>query len=166
MRSHLVMAAGVVACATCACQNGLDAPAGAVDLDEPFFRCEVQPVLTKSCSTFKCHGDARRYFKIFARNRLRFGGGEEERNATMREVERGFNFESARAFVDADFPEESLLLLEPLDEAAGGYYHGGAVIYGRGDVFQSRDEADFVTLRDWIMGARAEPQCVEPGSDR
>ncbi len=148
------------------CRGDLGDERGLVALDEPFFACRVQPVLTKSCATFACHGDARRFFTVFARNRLRFGGDETERNAFLREEERAFNFESARTMVDPDRPEESLLLRKPLEVAAGGYYHVGAVEpFGGGDVFVNTDDPEYRVLVDWVMGATGDPSCVEPGSD-
>jgi hypothetical protein len=147
------------------CQRGLDAPRGLAGLDEPFFRCRVQPILTKSCSTLACHGDPARYYKIFGRNRLRLGGSEDERGATMKEVERTFNLTSSKAQVDRDNPAESMLLLKPLDVAAGGVYHGGATRYGQGDVFLTRDDADYAVLEQWVLGAvEADSGCIEPGS--
>jgi hypothetical protein len=147
------------------CQK-LDESAAFGRLDEAYFRCEVQPLITKSCSTFRCHGTADRYYYFFARNRLRLGGAEDQRGATMRDPERAFNYSASAAQVDSDDPAQSQLLLKPLDQAAGGYYHGGAVEYGLGDVYLSRDEDDFKTLQAWVMGASADPSCVEPGSDQ
>lgn len=147
------------------CQE-LDAPAATTPLDEAFFRCEVQPVLTKSCGAFACHGDAERYYTIFSRNRLRFGGGEEERNAQMREQERAFNYQATSAQVDPEQPDQSWLLLKPLDEQVGGYFHGGETQFGMGDVFTDPEDPDLETLREWVLGATAPSDCVEPGSNQ
>jgi len=154
----LALAAGCV-------QGGIEDPAPEPKVDEAYFRCKVQPVLTKSCAAFACHGDGQRYFRLYARNRLRDGGTEAERNALLRDSERAFNFASARAFVDAVQSDQSLLLLKPLDQVAGGYYHGGAAEFNKGDVYMSRDEADFKVLVAWINGQTEDPSCIEPGSD-
>ncbi|MCA9625618.1 MAG: hypothetical protein KDE53_19750 [Caldilineaceae bacterium] len=151
--------------ASAGCQSGLTDGAELASLDEAYFRCKVQPVVTKSCSMFVCHGDARRYYKVFGRNRLRYGLSEDERNATMTDVERRFDFDATRAQVDLEDPESSFLLLKPLDEAAGGYFHGGATEFGQGDVFLSREEQDFQTILAWVKGATEDPTCIEPGSD-
>jgi hypothetical protein len=148
------------------CQSGLEDPRPLPALDEAFFRCRAQPVLVKNCAAFACHGDARRYLRLFARNRLRLAGQEPERNALLRDEERASNFAAARAFVDPDAPEESLLLLKPLDQAIGGYYHGGATLFGKGDVFTSKDDPDYKVLLSWVQGAKEDPACVEPGSDQ
>jgi hypothetical protein len=147
------------------CSGDLTAEEPLVELDRAYFRCRVQPVLTKSCSALVCHGDPRRYFRVYARNRLRLGGSEAERNALLRDSESAFDFASARAYVDPNAPEESYLLLKPLDQRAGGLYHGGAEEFGQGDVFLDRDDPDFETLEAWIHGEKEDPACIEPGSD-
>ena len=147
------------------CQSGLDEARPLPALDEAFFRCNVQPVLTKNCGALVCHGDGRRFFRIFGRNRLRLGGTEAERNAPLRDEERRSNYDSARAFVEADEPHQSLLLMKPLDQRGGGYYHGGAVTFGKGDVFADEKDPDYRVLVDWIEGAKEDPSCVEPGSN-
>jgi hypothetical protein len=154
-----LVVAGIAGCAS------LDAPADAPALDEAFFRCHVQPVLTKNCAAFACHGDPRRSYVVFARNRLRLGGSEATRNAPLRDDERRYNLEAARAFVDADAREESLLLRKPLAASAGGYFHRGATDYGKGNVFRSAEDPEYRTLSDWISGAHEEDSCEEPGSD-
>lgn len=146
------------------CRADLSDPAPLPALDEPYFRCRVQPVLTRSCSAFACHGDGRRFFRVFARNRLRLGGTEAERNAFLRADERAYNFDSARAVVNAADPSQSLLLRKPLETTAGGYYHG-ATLRGTSDVFAGEDDPDFKVLSAWVHGEKEDPACVEPGSD-
>jgi hypothetical protein len=148
------------------CQAGLDDGLAPAQLDEPFFRCRVQPVLTQSCAAFACHGDGRRFFRVFARNRLRLGGTEADRNAFLNEGERGYNYASASALVVPGRPDESLLLRKPLDEGAGGYFHQGAHIFGGGDVFLDREDGDYQVIAQWIEGATEDPSCIEPGSDQ
>jgi hypothetical protein len=148
-----------------ACQKDLDAPLEPAELDRPFFDCRVQPVLTKYCAALACHGDSKRYFKLFARNRLRIAGDEPERNVFMRAEERQHNYDAARAFVDRAAPDRSLLLMKPLDEAAGGAFHVGANLYKAGDVFAGTDDPDYQVLAQWIAGATEAPTCQEPGSN-
>lgn len=147
------------------CQAGLEDGLAPAPLDEPFFRCRVQPVLTQSCAAFACHGDARRFLRVFARNRLRLGGTEADRNAFLSEGERGHNYAAASALVVPGRPDESLLLRKPLDERAGGYFHQGAHIFGGGDVFLDREDSDYQVIAQWIEGATEDPSCIEPGSD-
>jgi hypothetical protein len=148
------------------CRGDLGDEAGQLALDEPYFRCRVQPVLTKSCAAFACHGSSERFFTVFARGRLRLGGDESERAAFLRDSERAFNFASAAAMVDVEVPERSLLLLKPLEPSAGGYYHVGADLFGGADVFASADDPDYRVLREWVLGATDDAACLEPGSDR
>ena len=148
------------------CQSGLADPKPLASLDEPYFRCKVQPILTQSCAAFACHGDARRYFNVFARNRLRAQGLEKDRNAPLSPLERAANFEAARAFVDPGAPESSWLLEKPLETAAGGYFHRGAQLYGGANVFADRSDPEFQVLLAWTQGKTEDPTCVEPGSDQ
>jgi hypothetical protein len=147
------------------CQS-FDQPRVLDALDEPYFRCRVQPVMAKSCATFACHGDGRRFYRVYARNRLRLGGDETTRNAQLSAEERAANFESAVALIDVEAPLQSFLVLKPLELAAGGYYHRGAVIFGQGNVFNDRSDPDFQTLVNWVGGAKENASCVEPGSDQ
>lgn len=147
------------------CQPGLHDARKLAALDAPYFRCRVQPLLTKSCAAFACHGDGRRFLRLYARNRLRLGGDETTRNARTSDAEYAANFDGARALVDTNDPLGSFLLLKPLESAAGGLYHRGALIFGGGNVFTTRDDPDFQTLAAWVGGATEEPTCVEPGSD-
>lgn len=154
----------LLATAISACSGDLVKSDPLPELDAAYFRCRVQPVLAKDCGQLACHGDARRYLKVYSRNRLRDGGTEAERNAAFRDAERAANFANARAFTDVRSPAKSLLLLKPLDEAAGGYFHRGAEIFGGGDVFASTEDPDYQVLLQWIDGATEDPACVEPGS--
>lgn len=163
MRAPLLGLAALAAAAGCMAE--LDEEAPRASLDEAYFRCRVQPVLTKSCSAFLCHGDPERFFRVYARNRLRLGGTEATRNRALEGAERAFNFASALGFVDTADPASSLLLMKPLDQLGGGYYHGGATEFGQGDVFMSRTDPDFKILASWLNGEKEDPACVEPGSD-
>ena len=148
-------------------------------LDEAYFRCKVQPILTKSCAAYACHGSSVRYFKLFGRNRLRLGGSIAKLNAPMTAGERSWNYDAARAMVNTASPDDSYLLLKPLDASAGGlvlggsaqiekggYYHGGETFFAKGNVFLTRTDPDFIVLDKWAHGEKAEDQaCIEPGSE-
>lgn len=133
-------------------------------LDEAFFRCRVQPILTQNCSMMACHGDGARPFVVFARNRLRLGGTERDRNVFTTEAERTWNFRAAAAFVDPEHLDESPLLMKPLAEEAGGWFHGATQLEGGLDVFDARD-GGWMVMSDWVHGATEAPDCIEPGSD-
>lgn len=168
MRSTLGVLLVVPAALISSCLADPNAARTEADLDEAYFRCEVQPVLTRSCGMFACHGNARRFFVLFGRNRLRLGiASEAERGSTLTDLERQRNFEAARAMVVVGHPEQSPLLMKPLDPAAGGWYHvGGDVPFHGGDPFTTVDDPDYRTLEAWVMGATEDPACIEPGSDR
>ncbi|HVK86078.1 MAG TPA: hypothetical protein VM513_18280 [Kofleriaceae bacterium] len=147
------------------CTADLDAPRTPAELDRVYFDCKVQPVLAMYCGQLACHGDPARYFRVYSRNRLRDGGDETQRNVFMRDTERAHNYEAARAFVDLERPEASLLLRKPLEQAAGGAFHRGATLYGGGNVFRDTADPDYQTIARWINGATEDPTtCIEPGS--
>jgi hypothetical protein len=164
MKAWLLPPLAAIACA-CACTTpGLEDTRALAQPDAAYFRCKVQPVLAKSCAAFACHGDARRFFRVFARNRLRSSGTEAGRNALLRPEELQSNFDAARAFIDGGDADHSLLLMKPLDARAGGWFHRGSEIFGQGNVYLSTDEPDYQVLSAWVHGAQGDPTCVEPGS--
>jgi hypothetical protein len=149
-----------------ACESGLTDKAPLPTLDEAYFRCNVQPILTQNCAMLACHGTPDRYFRLYARNRLRYGiAGEEERGVKLNEGEAKHNFDATRAYVDLAHPEESMLLRKPLESDAGGFYHG-ATLFGKSNIFPDTKWAEYKTILDWIKGAKEDPACIEPGSDQ
>lgn len=165
LRALLGAAATLVGAQTLGCQD-LTATAPLPELDKPYFDCKVQPVLTKSCAMLACHGTEKRYFQVFARNRMRFGLPESQRNDFMLDEERAINFEMARGFVDRGSPETSWLLLKPLEMSAGGYFHGGEELLKRGNVFHDLEDPDYKVLAAWVNGEKEDPACKEIGADQ
>lgn len=161
-----VLASMVVSGALVACQD-LSGPAPDPEpgLDEAFFRCRVQPILTKNCSMLACHGDGARVYTTFARSRLRLGGDERGRNAFLSDAERAWNYRAAAAMIDRERPDESPLVMKPLAVSAGGWFHGATRLEGGLDVFDSREDGEWRVLSEWAHGATDDPACVEPGSD-
>jgi hypothetical protein len=157
----------IVAFGAARCVPGLTDAAPLPALDEPYFRCHVQPVLTKNCATYACHGSSDRAFRVYARNRLRFGISDiSQINAPLSDEERALNLEAARAFVDVGAAAQSFLLKKPLETSAGGYYHG-ATRLGTSNVFSSVKDAEYQILASWVNGAvEANSQCIEPGSNQ
>jgi hypothetical protein len=166
IRGGLGVVAAMISLALPACQSGLtdDAPLPK-ELDEAYFRCNVQPVLTKSCSMFACHGTPDRYFRLYGRNRLRYGiADESKRNSFLNAAERKLNYDAARAYIDLNVVDNSLLLKKPLEQDAGGYYHGATKL-GTSNVFAHIDDTEYKILVKWASGEKAkDPQCIEPGS--
>ena len=147
------------------CHDDLTADAEPPALDEAYFRCRVQPLVTKSCSMFACHGDEDRYLVVYGRNRLRMSSDESERNSFLTDDERAANYAAVRAYTDPERPEHSYLLKKALAEEAGGFWHGGATTYGHGDVYLDTEDLDYLVLAAWIAGEEEDPGCEEPGSN-
>lgn len=180
MKARLTFVLGALALAACADNPPppcVDIPpqdlAACVDnppqalpaLDVAFHRCRVQPVVDARCSMLACHGDVRRPFHTFTRNRMRLVGSNEQRNLALSPEELQLNLDSALGFVSPEAPDESWLLLKPLDADAGGYFHQGKELYAAGDVFLDAEDPDYVTLREWIAGGTEDPACVYPGTE-
>ena len=145
------------------CFGCVDNPTWSPELDPAFHRCEVQPVFDHSCSTLACHGDAKRPFHVFTRNRLRLTGDMTDLNQLLTEAEIVANYDNARGFA-ADRPEESWLLLKPLEQGAGGYFHVGKERFEGPDVWTSRDDPGYQRVLAWLRGDKADPECIAPGS--
>jgi hypothetical protein len=164
----LLLCAAPAVVALGGCEKGLTDAAPLPELDEAYFRCHVQPILSKNCATFACHGTPERYYRLYARNRLRYGiAGEHERNSLLRPEERKHNYDATRAFVDVDEAEGSLILRKPLESDAGGLYHGATKI-GMSNVWPDMTVTEYKTVYKWIKGEKElDPKCGcncnEPG---
>lgn len=137
------------------------------ELDFAFFRCEVQPVLVKQCATPACHGNGKRFFRLYARNRLRFETSPLDVNQPLHEVEVRANYDASRAMLDSlDSPRQSMMLRKPLESSVGGYYHGATRVFRGGgpNVFASPDDPGFQKLLLWSQGTAGDPNCTDPGS--
>jgi hypothetical protein len=102
--------------------DAVDADAPGLDTFEPINRYLVQ-----SCGAGSCHGSAHADFYLTC------GDSDAQRKS---------NYLMTRAFV-TDPPDDSELLVRTLDPSSGGLWHVGGVF------FASRDDADYVTVRDW-----------------
>jgi hypothetical protein len=162
---RLVLLSSVLLLGACA-QGGLSEPAAQVALDQPYFRCKVQPVLVAKCSFLACHGDPGRPYRLFARQQLRKGVAPKDRGIALTEAETQANYDATLAFALRGLGEreDPLLLSKPLDEDTGGLFHRGREMYRGPDVFSSRDDADYKTLASWMDGAKADPGCPDPGN--
>ncbi len=157
----LAAAAAVGCVSLVGCAQKLDAKGVPAGVDPIYFECKVQPILTKSCSMFLCHGSGDRYLRIYARNRLRYGGDEDTRNSPLTPDELHRNYLAARAMVAFGHPEKSLLVMKPLDQKIGGYFHRGATLFGKGNVFTDAKDPDYAVLQKWVKGTswQDDPQC-------
>lgn len=161
MRSLVCLGLFAVALSACVENEPQDLP----NLDAPYYRCNVQPIVDNKCSMLACHGDIRRPFHSFTRNRMRLVGTNVQRNLPLSEDELALNMRNALGFVDVDLPRESWLILKPLDADSGGYFHRGREIYMGDDVFSDAEDPDYQTLLTWITGGIADPNCVYAGTE-
>ena len=158
MRAFAFWAFALVVCAAC-----VDNPPFDVEVDEAFFRCRVEPVLDRSCSALACHGDARRPFHVFTRNRLRLRSADERLDRPLTSAEVAANYDNARFFL-AEAAEDSWLLKKPLAQDAGGWFHLGAHLYGDEDIWIATDDPEYQTVLDWARGASEDPSCTYAGT--
>jgi len=91
----------------------------------------VDQYLVSACGAGSCHGMPTADFALTCGNT---------------DTQRRANYLMARAFV-ADPPDDSELLSRPLEPTGGGQYHSGGVF------FSDRQNADYVTVRDWAAQA-------------
>jgi hypothetical protein len=142
---------------------GLDNPAVAPpEVDEAYFRCAVEPVLVRECSSPACHGYSERRFRVLAPGRMRLAAeySDARQQITEEDAESGiqppltaneqrFNFLQARGFARGPV-DDSQLLTRPLAVAAGGTVHVARL---GGDVFGSPADPGYAAIRAWLHGA-------------
>ena len=122
--------------------GGQPATAGGATLDYEFFKTKVQPIfLTKRpghARCIACHGSG---------TPLRLQPLSPGTTAWNEEESRK-NFEAVQRVAQAGL--KSRLLLHPLDEQAGGdFYHNG------GKHWSSQNDAEWQTLKAWVLGQPA-----------
>ena len=155
----------VLAAAAAACvQADLDAPDTLPEVDESYFRCQVQPVLASSCAFMACHGNDERPLSVYAEQRYRLGITWDNYEEPLTADELAANLRAVRGFLPAAPGEPNLLSDKPLDTRAGGLFHRGRDLYGDADVFLDRDDPRYQVLRDLPDGKTDEPAC-QPRED-
>ena len=155
-RSLLVlMALALLGCA----QDRIAERRDLIELDEHFFRCEVQPVLAARCSFMACHGNDERPLMLFAEQRFRLGISWDDFETPLTDEELAANFRMVRGFARQGDSQPDLLVEKPLDTRAGGLFHRGKDLFGQDDVFLDRSDPGFRILRDFTAGARADENC-------
>jgi hypothetical protein len=151
----LVFALALVGCA----QDGIDERQDLPELDESFFRCQVQPVIASSCAFMDCHGNAERPLSLYAEQRFRLGISWDDYETPLTPEELAANFTTVRGFVARD-GVPNLLSEKPLDTRAGGLYHQGEDTYGSDDVFLTTEDPRYQVLREFSSGARDSSDCI------
>ena len=163
LRLSCILACILVLSSACV-QDGLDSVAEEkAELDEHFYRCQVQPLVTKSCAFMDCHGNDERPLRIYAEQRYRINPDWIDYEDAITEAELAANLRVMAGFVEGAAGAGSLLTEKPLDARFGGRYHRGRDLYGVDDVFLSREDEDYKTLRSFANGTSDAPDCV-PGT--
>ncbi len=112
------------------------------------FVSEVQPVLDDRCANPSCHGTERRPLEIYAPSLHRADPDAIHSSSPLTDLELEANFGRSCGFLlDLDRPRDSLLLSKPLAMSAGGTAHADIV------VFETDDDAEFVSMLDWVTDA-------------
>ena len=112
-------------------------------LDYAFFKAKVQPIFLAKreghARCYVCHSTG----TPFRLQRLSPGA------TTWDDEQSRKNFRAASAMVNVSDPQDSLLLREPLAEAAGGnHFHPG------GKHWDSKDAPEFKILNEWAHGQK------------
>jgi hypothetical protein len=119
--------------------------------DRVVFDEHVYPILVRDCGHSGCHGSEARFFRVV-------GPGHVRLDPTMRladpvtESELALSYNRARSLLNAGDPNNSPLLLKPLEVSAGGSEHEGTDSFGR-NVYRSPEDPDFQVLVHWALGA-------------
>ncbi len=141
----------------CSCtQEGIEDETPLPVLDENYFRCEVQPILTASCAFMACHGNDERPLEIYAAKRYRLGISWVDYTLPITDEELAANFKLVRGFVQP----LNLLADKPLDTRAGGLFHRGKDLFGNVDVYSSEDNIGYQKLKAFAAGETADADCT------
>lgn len=110
---------------------------------------DVYPVLMRDCGFPTCHGDEERAFRVYGPGRARLGEDLRAFEAVTGD-EISISFSVALSMIDADHPDQSLLLKKPLAIEAGGAAHGGIDDFGR-NVYRTKDDAGYKVIEKWVL---------------
>ena len=108
-----------------------------LDVDFEGYEQQVHPYVEVACGTLDCHGDEGRPLRLYGEFGLRL----EDRDSPISAFEYEENAYSLRGVGD-----DSLILLKPLSEAAGGLHHVG------GDVWPDEQDPGYRCLHGWLVG--------------
>jgi hypothetical protein len=134
-------------CVSCASVEG---DAGLVAPDRAVFDAKIWPILMRDCAFSECHGGEPRFFFVVGPGHVRLDPATRVTDAVT-PAELQLSYDRARSMLDADDPNNSLLLRKPLEVAAGGSGHEGTDSFGR-NVYRSVDDPHFQSLVRWVMG--------------
>ena len=117
-------------------------------LDYEFFKTKVEPIFLKKreghTRCYVCHEESNNAFRL---EKLSAGAG------FWTEEQSRKNFDIVSALVVPGDPANSRLLLQPLaPEAGGNTFHSG------GRQFASKNDPDWKTLVQWVIGRNAKKE--------
>jgi len=123
-------------------------PTALAPLDEPTFRCTVEPIFLKQCSYLGCHGRQDMPFRVYAVGALRIMGGQTSagRAQPLTDAEHHANFLSAQGQSFHTPSTSNQLVLKCLPAEDGGYAHVG------GAIWSGRDDPRVQDLLSWLDG--------------
>jgi hypothetical protein len=113
-------------------------------LDYDYFKTRVEPIFLKKrgemARCYVCHEGANHPLHL---EKIPVGSNMWTEEQSRR------NFETVSQLVNPDNPDRSKILLHPLaPEAGGDTFHSG------GRQFKSKDDPDWKTLHDWVIGQK------------
>jgi hypothetical protein len=117
----------------------------------PQFKSEVYPVLLRDCAFPACHGDPKRFFRVWGPGRVRLPGTSgtpaEFDLPSINEI--SATHALALSMIDEHDLAKSPLLRKPLAQAAGGAGHLGVDKHGR-DVYRTAQDAGYLAIARWV----------------
>jgi hypothetical protein len=151
VRIWIAWLAASASAAVCGCNalNDSPDPQAIVALDEPTFRCTVEPILIRDCSYTACHGNAGFALRVYSIGKLRATTPAtlDDLVAPLTTDERHANFQSAVAFTYGHVAtSDNWLIRKPLPSSAGGFEHIG------GAIFSGVDDPRVTAITDWLNG--------------
>jgi hypothetical protein len=125
------------------------------------FQREVYPVLLRDCGYPACHGDGKRFFRVFGPGRVRLPGETSTPEALDQPTgdELATSYSLALSMIDPDDPGDSSLLRKPLAVEAGGSGHSGVDDFDR-DIYRTTRDSGYVTIARWVF---SEPPAAPGG---
>jgi len=104
----------------------------------------VQPIIRHDCASLDCHGDLVRPLRLYALHGLRLDAELRDEDESVEEL--SANVLSIAGVDPTANPEDSLVLVKPLDEDAGGFEHVG------GDLFADTNDPRYQCVLAWLDG--------------
>jgi hypothetical protein len=116
--------------------------------DLRLFKETAYPILLRDCGFPECHGNPKRFFRLFGPGRTRLDPSlASDDPATDDEISQSYT-RAVSMLVNESTLADSWLLRKPLDTLAGGSSHEGEDSWGR-NVYASTDDPGYLALVRW-----------------